>query len=268
MSIAEINGVNIYYETHGANGPDLMLICGLGAHLATWDVELIEALSQKTRVIVLDNRGAGRSDKPDAEYSMAMFADDAACLLDVLRIESAFILGASMGGMITQEFALRHPQRTAGLILCCTSPGSKKMVLPDSEVLETLAQVDGLTPEEINRKNRPLSFTPKFIEENWDWLEEKMRREIPYTAPAFAFNRQMAAAMQHNTYKRLPNITCPTLIMTGTEDILIPPGNSDLMASQIPGAVLKRYENTAHGFMTEAMDTVVQDIFKFMGCKP
>ena len=265
MPCAEINGINVYYETHGANGPYLMLICGLGAHLATWDVELIEALSKRAQVILFDNRGAGRSDKPDTEYSMAMFADDAACLLDVLQIESAFILGASMGGMIAQEFALRHPHKTTGLMLCCTSPGSKRMVLPEPEVLETLAQVDGLTPEEIHRKNRPLSFTPKFIEQKWDWLEEKMRREIPYTAPAFSFNHQMAAAMQHNTYNRLPNIECPTLVMTGTDDILIPPGNSELIASQIPGAILRRYANAAHGFMSEAMDTVVRDIFMFMG---
>jgi pimeloyl-ACP methyl ester carboxylesterase len=266
MSVAEINNIKIYYEVHGSEGPHLILICGLGAHLGTWDVELIEALSKKTQVILFDNRGAGRSDKPDVEYSMAMFADDAAALLDVLGIESAYALGASMGGMIAQEFALRHSRKITGLILCCTAPGSARMVPPEPEVLEKLAEVDGLTPEEINRKNRPLSFTAKFIDENWDWLEEKMRREIPYSAPAFSFKHQMAAAMHHNTYSRLPNITCRTMLMTGTEDILIPPENSDLIASQIPGAILKRYENTAHGFMSEARDAVVQDIFEFMGC--
>ncbi len=268
MPIAKVNDIDIYYEVHGVNGPGLMLICGLGAHLGTWDVELIEALSRKTRLLLFDNRGAGRSEKPDEEYSMMTFADDAAGLLDLLNIESTYALGASMGGMIAQEFALRHPRRVTGLILCCTSPGSRRMILPEMEVLEKLAEVDGLTPEEINRKNRPLSFTREFIENNWDWLEEKMRREIPYTAPAFSFKHQMGAAMQHNTHSRLPEIACPTLVMTGDEDILIPPANSELLASQIPGAVLKRYEKTAHGFMSEARDAVVRDIFEFMGCDP
>lgn len=266
MTVAKVNDINIYYEAHGSKGPHLMLLCGLGAHLATWDLELIEALSEKVQLLLFDNRGAGRSEKPDEEYSMMMFADDAAGLLDALDIESTYVLGASMGGMIAQEFALRHLRRVAGLILCCTSPGSRRMVLPEMEVLEKLAEVDGLTPEEINRKNRPLSFTRDFMENNWDWLEEKMRREIPYSAPAFSFKLQMGAAMQHNTYSRLPQIMCPTLVMTGTEDILVPPGNSDLLASQIPNAVLKRYENAAHGFMSEARDAVVRDIFEFTGC--
>ena len=137
------------------------------------------------------------------------------------------------------------------------------MIPPSMEVLETLAEVDGLPPEEIARKNWPLSFTQAFIDNNRDWLEQKLRREIPYTAPAFSFKLQMAAAMQHNTYSRLPEITCPTMIMTGTEDILIPPENSELLTSQISGSVLKRYENTGHAFMTEARNAVVSDILEF-----
>ncbi len=264
MSKAKIDGIELYYETHGSEGPHLMLICGLGSHVDTWDLELVDALSRDTRLILFDNRGAGRSDKPDTEYSMRMFADDAANLLEALGVDRAFILGASMGGMIAQEFALRHPDKTAGLILCCTAPGGSEMIPPEPEVLEKLAEVDGLTPEEIARKNRPLSFTQEFIENNWDWLEEKMRREIPYTAPAFSFKRQMAAAMRHNTYGRLPEISPSTLVMTGTEDILIPPENSEIIAARVPGAALKRYENTAHAFMTEARDAVVRDILDFV----
>ena len=72
--------------------------------------------------------------------------------------------------------------------------------------------------------------------------------------------------MQHNSYSRLPNITCPTMVMTGAEDILIPPENSNLIASQVPGAVLKRYEDVGHGFMSEKRDAVIRDIFEFIGC--
>jgi len=262
---AKVGDIELYYEMHGTRGPDLMLVCGLGGSVVSWDMELVEALSRETRLLLFDNRGSGRSDKPDSEYTMAMLADDAAGLLDYLKIENSHILGASMGGMIAQEFALRHPAKTATLILCCTSPGSHRMVTPSMEVLETLAQVDGLSAEEINRKNRPLSFTQCFIERNREWLEEKMRQEIAYSTPAFSFKRQMAAAMQHNSYSRLPQITCPTLILTGADDILIPPENSDLLASQISNSVLKRYEGVGHAFMTEARDAVVNDILDFIG---
>jgi pimeloyl-ACP methyl ester carboxylesterase len=242
-----------------------MLICGLGGHVVGWDVELVEALERETQLILFDNRGAGRSDKPDIEYSIAMHADDAAGLLDAIGVEKASILGASMGGMIAQEFALRHPEKTNALILCCTAPGSNRMVAPSQEVLETLATVDGLTPEEIARKNRPLSFTQKFMDENWDWLEEKMRRELAHPTPAFSFKRQMGAAMQHNTYSRLPDITSPTMVMTGDVDILIPPENAELLASQVPGSVLKRYKGVGHAFMTEQRDAVVKDLLEFIG---
>ncbi|RJP17981.1 MAG: alpha/beta fold hydrolase [Candidatus Abyssobacteria bacterium SURF_5] len=226
--------------------------------------ELVEALSRETKLLLFDNRGAGRSDKPDCEYTMAMLADDAAGLLNYLDIEHTNILGASMGGMIAQEFALRHPAKTDAAILCCTSPGSHRMIPPSAEVLETLSTVDGLSDEEITRKNWPLSFTKTFMENNRNWLEEKMRREIAYSAPAFSFKRQMAAAMMHNSYSRLPEIACPVLVLTGAEDILIPPENSDLLASQIPNSVLKRYAGVGHGFMTEERDAVVKDVLEFV----
>jgi len=264
MAKARVGDIELYHEVHGTQGPHLILIRGLGSHLLAWDTELVEALARETRLILFDNRGAGRSDKPDVEYSIPMMADDAAGLLDVLGVERAAVCALSMGGMIAQEFALRHPDKTTLLILCCTSPGGHLMIMPSPEVLQTLADVDGLTPEEITRKDWPLSYTQKFIDENRDLLEEKMRAEIPYAMPAFAFKRQMAAAMRHDAYDRLPGIGFPTLVMTGTADVLIPPENSDLLASRIPGAVLKRYEGAGHAFMTEARDAVVSDILGFI----
>ena len=264
MAKVKVGDVELYYETHGAQGPHLMLICGLGGHILGWDIELIDALERKAQLILFDNRGAGRSDKPDSEYSIEMHADDAAGLLDVIGVEKASIMGVSMGGMIAQEFALRHPGKTDSLMLCCTSPGSHRMAMPSQEVLETLADVDGYTPEEIARKNRPLSFTQKFMDENLDWLEEKMRRELAHPTPAFSFKRQMAAAMQHNAYSRLPDIKSPTMVMTGDEDILIPPENSELLASQIPASVLKRYDGVGHAFMTEKRDAFVKDLLEFI----
>ena len=260
MPKIKIDELEFYYERHGSDGPPLMLICGLGGHIGGWDLELVEALSSKTQLLLFDNRGSGRSDKPDIEYSIPMLADDAAALLDALGIEKTHVLGASMGGMIAQEFAVRHPEKTVTLILCCTAPGGDNMVPPEPWVIQELGRVDGLTPEEIARKNRPLSFTQEFMDNNFDWLEEKMGRELPYSTPAFSFKRQMMAAMHHDSHDSLSKIESPTLVMTGTVDILIPSENSGLIAAQIPGAVLKQYEEKGHAFMTEDRDAVVRDI--------
>lgn len=266
MAKAKVGDIELYYELHGTadESPHLMLVRGLGSHVGSWDPEFVEALASETRLILFDNRGAGRSDKPDVEYSIAMMADEAAGLLDVLGVARVAVCGLSMGGMISQEFALRHPDKTTSLILCCTSPGGARMIMPSPQVLQTLAEVDGLTPEEVARKGWPITYAQTFIDENRDFLEAKMRRELPYAMPAFAFKRQMAAAMQHDAYDRLPEIGCPTLVMTGDEDVLIPPENSDLLASQIPGSILKRYDGTGHGFMTEAMGAVAADILDFV----
>ncbi|MBI5117322.1 alpha/beta fold hydrolase [Candidatus Poribacteria bacterium] len=259
-----VNGVNIYYEIHGKGEP-LALFMGLGGNIALWDVELIEAFGRKFQVIIFDNRGTGRSDKPDEQYTIELFADDSAALLGALGIESAFILGASMGGMTAQEFALKYPSMCRKLILCCTLAGGDSIVPPTAEAFAILASVKDLSPEEGNRAMRPAAFTKQFIEAHWDWLERKLKREIEYPTPPYAFERHLHAAMTFNAYDRLPRISCPTLVMTGIEDILIPAKNSEILAGRIPGAELILFENSAHGFMTERLDDTVSAIFDFIG---
>jgi pimeloyl-ACP methyl ester carboxylesterase len=112
------NGVNLYYEEHG-DGEPLILIMGFTVSAVGWYWN-VPAFARDFRTIVFDNRGVGRSDKPDAPYSMQMFADDTAGVLDGLGIEQAHVFGISMGGMIAQEFALRYPDRVKTLILGCT----------------------------------------------------------------------------------------------------------------------------------------------------
>jgi pimeloyl-ACP methyl ester carboxylesterase len=259
-----VNGVNIYYEKHGKGQP-LALLMGLGGNIAMWDTELIEALGKRFEVLIFDNRGTGRSDKPDTEYTIEMFADDSASLLDALGIESAFILGASMGGMTAQEFALRHPRKCRKLILCCTLAGGENTVPPTAEALAILISVKDLSPEEGTRAMRPAAFTKKFIETHWDWLEEKLKKETDYPTPPYAFERHLMAAMTFDAYDRLPRISCPTLVMAGTEDILVPAKNSEILAERIPDSKLILFNHSAHGFMSERLDDCVSAIFDFIG---
>ena len=107
MPKIKVGDVNLNYDVDGKGDP-LLMIMGLGASSAQWDPELVEDLARTFRVITFDNRGTGQSDKPDVPYSIEMFADDAAGMLEHLDIPTAHIFGVSMGGMIAQEFALRH----------------------------------------------------------------------------------------------------------------------------------------------------------------
>ena len=121
MPTAKINGINIYYEVHGAGDP-LLLIMGLGANATAWEAQ-IPALNREYKVIAFDNRGSGRSDKPTVMYSMRQMADDAVLLLDQLGVAAAHVFGMSMGGMIAQELTLQHPARVKSLVLGATMAG-------------------------------------------------------------------------------------------------------------------------------------------------
>ncbi|GAB4330798.1 MAG: alpha/beta hydrolase [Candidatus Abyssubacteria bacterium] len=258
-----VNGINMYYEIHGEGEP-LALFMGLGGNVAMWDPEFIDELARRMKVIIFDNRGTGRSDKPDAEYSIGLFADDAAALFDALAIDSAHILGASMGGMIAQEFALKYPNKCRKLILCCTLPGGEHTVPPTAEALQMLMNQKDLPPEQGKRAAWPAAYTSRFIRENRDWLEARLMREIEFPTPPHAFEKHLKAAMTFDAYDRLPRITLPTLVMTGTEDILVPPQNSDILASRIPNARLLQFELSAHGFLSERRCDALRAILEFL----
>lgn len=124
MPRVKVDDIEIFYEMQGEGAP-LVLIMGWTASSESWDPQLVEELSRFYTVIVFDNRGTGRSDKPDLEYSIEMMTDDVAGLLEAINIQKAHVLGFSMGGMIAQELALRYPEKVSSLILCGTSCGGQ-----------------------------------------------------------------------------------------------------------------------------------------------
>lgn len=269
MPHAKVNDITLYYELHGEHGSPLVMIHGYGGMIASWSPALIDRLSAHHRVILLDNRGSGRSDKPTTPYTMAQFAADVAGLLDLLQIDRAHVLGASLGGMIAQQVALRYPARVQSLILACTAmagPNSPHMIAPVPGILEQLTKPPSNNRAQDLRDSWPLNYTPAFVQTGRDLLERLVQAMVAYPpTPAYALQLQLDAIFQtHDTYAQLPQLTCPVLILAGTADRLIPVENARLMARLIPQAQLIEYPGLGHGFLEEYAAPAAHDILAFL----
>ena len=261
MSFTENNGTKIFWTEQGAGEP-LLLIAGLGAPHGAWR-RIAPPLAEKYRVIIFDNRGTGRTAMTDEAVTIPLMAADAKAVLEAANVESAHILGMSMGGMIAQEFALNYPEMTRTLTLAVTNCGGREPVLPAPEVLFTLSGRGIKTPEEAFWAMAPYIYdetTPRAIV-----AEDLAAREGNFTKPE-NFMRQLQAIMSwQGTFSRLPNITAPTLVIGGENDQLIPCANSKIIADQIPNAKLVELENSSHIFMTDQPEKSVKVILEFLG---
>jgi pimeloyl-ACP methyl ester carboxylesterase len=257
------NGINLYYEEHGSGDP-LLLIMGFTVSSIGWHWN-VPAFAQDFRTVVFDNRGVGQSDKPDTPYSMGMFADDTAGLLDGLGINQAHVFGISMGGMIAQEFALRYPQRVKTLILGCTNCGGPQAVLAkDPEVVDLLNKIDSVDVQQAALVMTKVAVTPWFLQKRMDVLLQFNQLSLQHPTPKHGMVRQMQAIQGHDTYERLPRITVPTLVLTGKEDGLVPPENSVTLAQRIPNADLVILSNASHLFNVELPETTAEVVKGFI----
>ena len=263
MPHVESNGINLYYEDHGQGEP-LVLIMGFTMSSVGWHWN-VQRFAQSFRTIVFDNRGVGQSDKPDEPYAMTTFADDTAGLLDHLNIDKAHVFGISMGGMIAQEFALCHPQRVKSLILGCTNCGGEK-TLPsqDPEVVSMLANIADFDVEQAALAMTKVAVTPRFMQKHLNTLLELNQLSSQHPTSKHGMLNQMAAIQGHDTYGRLPDITAPTLVITGKEDGLVPPENSATLAQRIPNADLTILSNASHLFNIELAHTTVDLVTEFI----
>jgi len=249
LATARVNGIEIYYERHGAGEP-LLWIGGLGANLREIPY-LIDAYSQHFEVIGYDARGCGRSTMPAGEWSIADLADDAAALLGALGVEAAFVYGSSMGGMVAQELVLRHSSRVRALILGCTTGGAIRGVQPSSETVQRMIANQSLSGDEALKAGWRLGYSDAYIQANREALLERARTAAELAAPRDSYMRQVLASARHDTYDRLDAIACPVMIIHGEDDVMIPVGNAHLLKERMPHAELHVLAGLGHGYNLE-----------------
>jgi pimeloyl-ACP methyl ester carboxylesterase len=272
MGTVTVGDVELYYEEHGSGDP-LLLIMGLATDSTAWLFQL-PAFSERHRTIVFDNRGVGRSAKPPGPYTIRQMGDDAAGLLAALGVDRAHVVGVSMGGMIAQELALRHPERVRSLVLACTYPE------PDEEVrlgrASSMAQlgIDAsgaapidlatIDPMMIFQTLLPKVFSPAFLMNQLPTLMQLFGGALQYGFSVEAILAQVDAVMSHKATDRLHGITAPTLVLTGDADLLIPPANSEILAREIPGATLVKIPGGTHGFNFETPELFNKEVLDFL----
>ncbi len=228
-------GARIHYEVDGEGEP-LVLIAGTAFDLSFWDDVLPEL--RGFRVLRVDNRGAGLSEAPDEAFSIECMADDVVAVMDAEGMPSAHVYGASMGGMIAQELAIRHPERVLSLVLGSTWAGG----LPLSRAVRALPLLMSRKgPEDLIRATAPfLSATPMPATDDRFPGHELAPRNKP------VLKRQLAAQLRYSSLRRLHTIRQPTLIMHGEKDRLVSPLNARRMARRIPGARLRLIVGAGH----------------------
>jgi pimeloyl-ACP methyl ester carboxylesterase len=284
--VAKVNGVELAYDTFGnPRDPPLLLVMGLGAQMIRWDEELCKALAaQGYWVIRFDNRDVGYSTKFDkagvpnilalmqtvqaggpvsAPYTLSDMAGDAVGLLDALEVETAHVVGASMGGMIVQTMAIEHPERVRTMTSIMSTTGEVSVSTPKPEALAVIMDVPPSGRAECIEdavKKQRIVQGPKYP------VDEELVRQ--YTAEAFdrcyypeGMTRQLAAVLASGSRKEaLKSVKVPTLVIHGDADPLVPVEGGKDTADSIPGAKLLIIEGMGHDIPIEVAPKIIQAI--------
>jgi len=251
MPKATVDGIAIDYEMRGAGAP-LLMICGFRRSRVVWFEPFLERLAARFQLILMDNRGTGNSDKPQDGYSAERFADDCAAVLDHAGVPRAHAFGFSMGGMIAQRLATRHPQRVHGLGLGGTSCG-KGGVPAQKRIFDLLRLVPNaqMSPKEVAVEQEEAYFVASYRAKNRPALDQLFDKVNAVPTPLHAVQGHLKAIDTFDGCGDMGKIKAPTLVITGDSDPLIPPDNARMLAKGIPGAELVVVPEASHFFWME-----------------
>ena len=265
MPIATVNGINIYYEVHGKGIPLIMTQGFAGNHKA-WFFQT-PVFKKYYKVIIFDSRGIGNSGTSDETYTIRTMAEDIIGLMDYLSIGNANILGLSLGGLVAQEIAISYPERVRKLVLGSTYAGRDvKNVHP--ELMDNLGIREGSTDIDISiidfRKLINFMVSASFNKRLFRMVFVPLSKYGLRSVDPEGYLRQMESVTGYDNLDRLQLIKAPTLVITGSEDRIISPDVSDLIASKIPNAVLVKVKGGSHAFFMEMRGRFNKEVLDFL----
>jgi len=254
----------IYWEARGPeDAPPLLLIIGLSHRIEHWR-PLAGLLGRELRLLLFDPRNIGRSAKRDVPYTLGEEAADVAAVLDAAGVERAWVYGRSRGGMLAQEFALQHPERVRGLILEATTDNGPESVGASERVRAALAIEPGVTREEIFRRQDEAMAAPGWPGRDPEAFARLLAVDLEAPPRRFAVLRQQEAIASWSAHGRLGAIRCPTLVLCGDADEMVPPANSRHLAEEIESARLVLLPDTGHLAMWERPAELAELITSFI----
>ena len=265
MPKAYVNGINVNYKVHGEGEP-LVLIMGFAGPGQAWFFQT-RAFKKYYKVVTFDNRGAafGKTDKPSEPYTAKTMVDDTLALMDHLGIDKAHILGYSMGGIIAQELVINYPERVNKLILASTLSTIHQIA---SEMREAVGLGEDFSEEDV--RSADIGKALGSLVAN-SFNSRLYRMILAPIVPIYArlvglegVKGQLEAIAGCNTLDRLHTIEAPTLVIVGTEDKVVTPGGSEVMASRIPNAKLVKVEGGSHLYVMESRGRFNKEVLDFL----
>ena len=271
---ADVNGIKICYEIHGKGYP-VVLIHGFGSKKESFMAQ-IPVLSQNFKIISFDNRGAGKSDRPDIPYTMEMFADDIRGLMDFLNIEKAHCIGFSLGGTILQNFVLKYPKRVNKLVLINSISKVPEGYGPEMFINSQVKGLELLKQDPVSAfwHGAKTGFYIKFRKEMEAapkkkfyglWSVEDLIKYYKTTPPTPQDIKNLAYSLTtQNTFKRLKEVDHKTLILTASHDKLVPKSLMLELHKEIPNSIFKVIDKAGHESIKEKAPEVNKIILKFL----
>jgi pimeloyl-ACP methyl ester carboxylesterase len=268
MPFVKANGIRLHYDSAG-DGEPLLLLMGITASAAAWEKH-VAAWSKEYKCIMVDNRGAGQSDKPTGPCTTALMADDCAELMSLLDIAQARVAGCSMGGAIALQLALRHPGRVSSLVLLCAWARCDGRM---RGVFDHLVQLKRrLLPEEF------AYFIQLLIYSRSTWEDPLARQRLaaarvaaavdPNPQPLYSLEAQAGACANHDVADQLPHIRCPAFLLGGGEDGFVSPDRLEEIAAKLPRCEVHVYPNAGHAFHWEHLDDFNTRVLRWLQSAP
>lgn len=263
MAYAEANGERLYYEISG-EGPPLVMIRGLSRSMRFWE-PLLPHLAGRFQLFLYDHRGIGRSEIQKKRFTVADMADDLAALLEVTGFGRAHVFGLSLGGMVAQHLALRHPHLVDRLLLGSTTPGGLKGSFPRVDTLLKLALLSAALPVDLSaRLQGPLLVSPGYHRLNPEtaksWASHLALEPLDGQVVLF----QALGGALHNVWRELGKIEAETLVLHGDRDRLIHHRNGEVLAATIPRATLRLLSGRGHDIVAESPAEVASHFRQFL----